>query len=288
MGPLNSSVRERLTSRTHSWAGRETDNTKLSNSYFSDFTASAICEQSVHLHCDLCMKESIIITTHTHTHLHGLRGIAEFLQDAQTHRAHTGPAIVLFDHVSSVSLSFTSTCRLQLHPFARWVFTWLWRCCIMGFVVSILWYGVLCAADEILKFLKRFLFVMQDGRVSNSLWKRVWTRTKGSHPLRLSVGGVNAHTAEPQHAASAAAGRQQLLDDGFVLLLQRQHDSQLQGVHTWLSLYQPPQSFLSKPLWLWIVLQRQQTLFWFNFPSVAIQSQTTDCWWHNNTQKYNA
>lgn len=48
----------------------------------------------------------------------------------------------------------------------------------------------------------------------------------------LSVGGLNAHTAEPEHAASAAAGRQQLLDDGFILLLQRQHDSGLQEVQT--------------------------------------------------------
>lgn len=40
---VNSSVIPfRLTSRTHSWAGRETDNTRLSNSYVWAFTASAI------------------------------------------------------------------------------------------------------------------------------------------------------------------------------------------------------------------------------------------------------
>lgn len=45
-----------------------------------------------------------------------------------------------------------------------------------------------------------------------------------SHLLRLSVGSLNAHTAESEDTASAAAGRQQLLDDGLVLFLQWQHD----------------------------------------------------------------
>lgn len=51
-----------------------------------------------------------------------------------------------------------------------------------------------------------------------------------SHLRGFSVGSLDAHAAEPEDAASAAAGRQQLLDDGFVLLLQRQHDSRLQEV----------------------------------------------------------
>lgn len=45
-----------------------------------------------------------------------------------------------------------------------------------------------------------------------------------SHLRWLSVGGLNAHAAESEDTASTAAGRQQLLDDGFVLFLQRQHD----------------------------------------------------------------
>lgn len=49
--------------------------------------------------------------------------------------------------------------------------------------------------------------------------------------LGLPVGGLNADAAEPENAAGAAAGRQQLLDDGFVLLLQPQHDSRLQEAH---------------------------------------------------------
>lgn len=44
------SYTDRLTSRTHSWAGRETDSTRLSNSYFSAVTASAICEHRTKHH----------------------------------------------------------------------------------------------------------------------------------------------------------------------------------------------------------------------------------------------
>ena len=45
---------EALTSRTHSWAGRDTDSTRVSNSYFSAFTVSAICESRTkpHVHLD--------------------------------------------------------------------------------------------------------------------------------------------------------------------------------------------------------------------------------------------
>lgn len=42
-----------------------------------------------------------------------------------------------------------------------------------------------------------------------------------------SVGGLNAHAAEPEDAAGAAAGQQQLLDDGLILLLQWKHDCRL-------------------------------------------------------------
>ena len=46
--------------------------------------------------------------------------------------------------------------------------------------------------------------------------------------LRLSVGSLDPGAAEPEDAAGAAAGGKQLLDDGSVLLLQRQHDCGLQ------------------------------------------------------------
>lgn len=53
-----------------------------------------------------------------------------------------------------------------------------------------------------------------------------------SHLRRLPVGGLDAHAAEPEDAAGAAAGRQQLVDDGFVSVLQRQHGCTLQGGET--------------------------------------------------------
>lgn len=47
----------------------------------------------------------------------------------------------------------------------------------------------------------------------------VSSKQQKSYLMGLSVGSLDAHTAEPEDAASAAAGRQQLLDDGFILLL---------------------------------------------------------------------
>lgn len=48
------------------------------------------------------------------------------------------------------------------------------------------------------------------------------------HLWWLSVGGLHTHTAESEDTTSAAASSQQFLDDGFILLLQRQHDCSLQ------------------------------------------------------------
>lgn len=54
---------------------------------------------------------------------------------------------------------------------------------------------------------------------------------EGAYLLRLSVSSLDTDAAEPEHAASAASGRQQLLDQRFVLVLQRQHDRSLQDGH---------------------------------------------------------
>lgn len=46
--------------------------------------------------------------------------------------------------------------------------------------------------------------------------------------LGLLVSSLNSDAAEPEHAAGAASGRQQLQDQRPLLLLQRQHERSLQ------------------------------------------------------------
>lgn len=60
---------------------------------------------------------------------------------------------------------------------------------------------------------------------------RLWRLSEGgccqqaeAYLLRCSVGSLDTDAAEPEHAASAAAGRQQLLHQRLVLLLQGQHE----------------------------------------------------------------
>lgn len=105
--------------------------------------------------------ERVMMFDFTCANLHGLSVVAEFLQDAQTHHAHTRLFILLF--LCRRFLWCVATfVGLQFRSFTRWRFVCFWACCIMGFVVFL--FALCCwilgcgvSGDESLKSLEYIL-----------------------------------------------------------------------------------------------------------------------------------
>lgn len=88
-----------------------------------------------------------------------------------------------------------------------------------------------CFCNKSLKLLECFLGVGGAEVSVGPLCRGLQGQRVEAHLLRLSVCSLDSQAAEPEDAARTASSHQQLLDQRFVLLLQRQHDSSLQDGH---------------------------------------------------------